>query len=59
MVVANVYIFFLTGACISVKEKVEEIQNKTKQKEILQWQQWKGKSNAVQNLVIREKQRFQ
>lgn len=36
MVVANVYIFFLTGACISVKEKVGEIQNKTKQKEILQ-----------------------
>lgn len=59
MVVANVYIYFLTGACIAVKEKEGEIQNKTKQKEILQWQQWKGKSNAVQNLVIREKQRFQ
>lgn len=59
MVVANVYIYFLTGARIAVKEKEGEIQNKTKQKEILQWQQWKGKSNTVQNLVIREKQRFQ
>lgn len=36
MVVANVYIYFLTGACIAVKEKEGEIQNKTKQKEILQ-----------------------
>lgn len=51
------YIYiFLTGACIAVKEKECEKQNKTKK--ILQWQQWKGKSNAVQNLVIREKQRF-
>lgn len=36
MVVANVYIYFLTGARIAVKEKEGEIQNKTKQKEILQ-----------------------